>query len=375
MLIGAFVADAASMVSALLNNQETPTTIFVNLKGVLPLAHLTTRPVDARRRWRALMYRVYGQSTNRSTPQPLHWIYGADKIKEKIGDGDTFKHPEFFHPPSCPYYSTEMFPGHYGPGQVSPYGEEMLCLVDYMVKSKGEFASPEGFADALLHWAETFGGRPNSCTKQFAERRKAGGKYPKCGADDYQINSVIKAVVITARYYGRPELADKVEQAIRVHQNDDKAVEFGLAAARALERVIIGNEGLKDVASKPSSDDTDNVKAAVSVTTSNKSLAPLDFLKVVADHAKMENPVYASSCALPGAYMFPLFFILSAAEPSYEEALRENIRLGGDNCSRAVFLGALLAASGSAAPKEWQAKVTGLAEFEKMVDVIVPHKG
>jgi hypothetical protein len=35
---------------------------------------------------------------------PLHWIYDVEKIKELVGD----KNPEFFSPPSCPFYTYEL---------------------------------------------------------------------------------------------------------------------------------------------------------------------------------------------------------------------------------------------------------------------------
>jgi len=55
-----------------------------------------------------------------------------------------------------------------------------------MAKHNGDFESAEGFANELLIWGETFGGRPNHPTKEFVEKRKAGAKAPDCGAFENQ---------------------------------------------------------------------------------------------------------------------------------------------------------------------------------------------
>lgn len=44
--------------------------------------------------------------------------------------------------------------------------------------------------------------------------------------------------VLVARYGGTPELAARVEAAVRSQQNSDVAVAQGVAAARILERVV-----------------------------------------------------------------------------------------------------------------------------------------
>jgi len=298
---------------------------------------------------------------------PLHWIYGMDKVEDILKGSKT---PEFFNPPSCPFYSPETHPGHYNIGQSSPYGEELICLLDYMAKNDGDFVSPESFADALLQWAETFGGRQNHSIKQFVERRKAGAKFPSCGADDNQANAFMKGILIGVRYCGLPELPEKVEQAVRVHQNDDLAVEFGLAAARSIERLIMG-ESLRDLIATPNVDLGGHALEYTKMAAEKASLSTVDFLNVVAGSVG-KNPTMTTSCALPGAFALPLHFTLTST--NYEEAIRDNIRLGGDNCSRACLLGAYFAASGSPIPPEWLAKTSDLKSFAAMVDVLVEKR-
>jgi len=297
---------------------------------------------------------------------PLHWLYGAEKINGAIGAKSD--NPEFFHTPSSPYYSTEAHPGHYGLGQVSPYGEELLCLLNHMAKHKGEFGSPDAFADDLLAWGGSFGGRPNGCTRKFVEQRKAGAKYPECGADDSQASCFIKAVVVTVRYFGKPELMQKVEEAIRTHQNNDLAVLYGQTAARMLERVILG-ETVLDVLTKPDESLDRDVQHAYEFAKEFKSKPIWEFVDILGGHLKLEKPVFATSCALPSAFIMSNWIL--ERDQTFEGALRENIRVGGDNCSRAVLLGALTAASSGTVPGEWKSKVSEAQAYEKLTDILV----
>jgi ADP-ribosylglycohydrolase len=77
---------------------------------------------------------------------------------------------------------------------------------------------------------------------------------------------------------------------------------------------------------------------------------------------------FGSSCAMPGAFTSALLAALSAS--SYEEGIRINIMAGGDNCSRGIYLGALLGAAYGAAgvPASWQAKVTGMSGISKAAE-------
>lgn len=77
------------------------------------------------------------------------------------------------------------------------------------------------------------------------------------------------------------------------------------------------------------------------------------------------------SCAMPGALQNAL--VVAATAKSYEEGLRTNMVAGGDNCSRSVYLGALLGAAYGVGgvPTEWKQKVTGWAEMEKAIDAVV----
>ena len=58
---------------------------------------------------------------------------------------------------------------------------------------------------------------------------------------------------------------------------------------------------------------------------------------------------------------------------SYTDAVNANILAAGDNCSRAIVIGAILAASrgDGAIPEQWKRKTRGIAEVETLAEQIV----
>ncbi len=68
---------------------------------------------------------------------------------------------------------------------------------------------------------------------------------------------------------------------------------------------------------------------------------------------------------------------LPAPARSYVDAVRANILAGGDNASRAVLIGAVLAADNglAAIPDEWKKKTNNYAELEALADKIIARRG
>ena len=138
---------------------------------------------------------------------------------------------------------------------------------------------------AMQEWADTFGGRPDQATKDFLTCRRARRgeeealevaaaaaaadddagdddttianhhqqqprnedveeqeeeeDFPSCGADDDQAHFFLKIIPMTCMFVGHRHRRHYVEQAIRVHQNNEQAVMFGLALSDLLERVLL----------------------------------------------------------------------------------------------------------------------------------------
>jgi ADP-ribosylglycohydrolase len=121
---------------------------------------------------------------------------------------------------------------------LSPYGELLLFRTQHIAATRQ--VDTTAMTEQLYEWAESANsGCEDGALKVFVESVKAGKTYPECGADDSQAICYMKVVPVTCLYAGKPELKQKVEQAIRVHQNNDVAVAFGVAAACVLERVLL----------------------------------------------------------------------------------------------------------------------------------------
>jgi ADP-ribosylglycohydrolase len=69
---------------------------------------------------------IIGAFVADAATMPLHWIYSPDEIRGKLDGRD----PEFFDPPSSPFYDYKL-------GQLSPYGEEALPLLESVTEHGG----------------------------------------------------------------------------------------------------------------------------------------------------------------------------------------------------------------------------------------------
>ena len=324
-----------------------------------------------------------------------HWIYDPKVMAQTV---TSLSAPEFRDPPKPSFYSSEEYPGHYEAGMLSPYGEQLLFVTEYVADTTTNDQDLTGSAmsEAMLDWAATFGGRPDHALTTFMENMKKpedAGKWPNCGADDDQAHIYMKIVPVVSRYAGSPEMVDKLTQAIRVHQNNEKAIAFGIVAGRLLEAVVLGaplEEALEtvqmNVAEELTSSDykDDILKAFARGKRAGKdegSTKTLDDVLLEVSHEIMgeeqsASPFYdlaARSCALPGSFIAPITLLYKYATASnpirsaFAPALRENILASGDTCSRAIFVGAVLGAAGvgseegalwqDAIPSEWNAKL------------------
>ena len=116
--------------------------------------------------------------------QGTHWIYDPKEMASAV---PSVEEPEFKSPPNPSYYSAEEFPGHYGPGMLSPYGEQLLAVTEHLAKI-GRVDGNE-MCDMLFEWANgKYTGRLDTAMKEFVTNVQAGKKFPDCGADDNQGN-------------------------------------------------------------------------------------------------------------------------------------------------------------------------------------------
>jgi hypothetical protein len=130
-----------------------------------------------------------------------------------------------------PFYNHKEFPGHYNFGSLSPYSEQLMQLTLHTA-SQGKIEGTAS-ADATYKWATAYTGRPDHAIKIFVEnmdKLDKSGQWPNCGADDSQAHCFFRAVPVTILYARSTERDAKMEEAIRVDENNNVTVKFGLAA-------------------------------------------------------------------------------------------------------------------------------------------------
>ena len=140
--------------------------------------------------------------------------------------------------------------------------------------------------------------------------------------------------------------------------NNNLAVEFGLASASIIEAVLQGQTietAIFNSYKVASHNVTEVTKKAISLT-------PEDNLTVTSK--------FGTSCKL--VYGFPSVIHNALTSDSYSTAIQKNIYAGGDSSGRAMLLGALLGAANGIGgekgiPLEWIEKLTQKREVESLV--------
>jgi len=183
--------------------------------------------------------------------QPLHWIYDVPKINEIIDKSGNV--PEF-HVPSCnPYYCIET-------GKNSCYGDQCFVLLQSLASCNGlniedlKQTTNRHFGAGSTYDSEAVDGYKwkgdvaktypvhtpwkHFSIKDFLKNYEAG-KSETGSQKDQQIDGVTKIAPVVAMFAGRPEMLQKVEESVRVTQENDIAVVIALAAARILEKFIL----------------------------------------------------------------------------------------------------------------------------------------
>lgn len=123
----------------------------------------------------------------------VHWIYDPVLMLKTV---DNVAAPEFKTVPTPQFYSSTEFPGHYQKGMLSPFGEQLMFVTEYVANAQDVVGAD--MSKAMFEWAETFGGRPDHALSEFVANMKksdGSGAWPNCGADDAQGNVTCKLKV------------------------------------------------------------------------------------------------------------------------------------------------------------------------------------
>lgn len=169
-----------------------------------------------------------------------------------------------------------------------------------------------------------------------------------CGADDAQLPAISKLPPLVARHHGDPDLPAMVESAVRLTNNRDDSVAWGLATARMIAAAIEG------------ADPSAAITAARTGATPQIEAQIADALAMTDKSTAEVAQAFALHCQL--AVAFPVLIHAIATADSFISAIRANILAGGDNCGRSIPIGAVLGACFAgdpdrAAPSDWVARL------------------
>jgi ADP-ribosylglycohydrolase len=289
----------------------------------------------------------------------MHWVYDTVKLEELLKNDEKTESPEFFSPPSCPYYTLEQ-------GEQSPWGAEALELLRYL-GTNDDFDGPS-YSKFSFESIQAYKGRLNGCFKVFRDNYEKGNEWQDCGdPEDTQAHSMIKVPTLVARYYALEPAAfvEKVTSFFLMHQSHPMAKDFGVASALILKRIVNDGDSIADAVKWTQASElvADQVKEALQKVDKKlqESTPPPTLTAVAAD--------WGQSCGNPHVFMVSVYCMLTTS--TYAQALRLNIRAGGDNCSRGTMIGACMAAASTAqdpVPEEWKSQTNDMAEVNDMFD-------
>ncbi|XP_029561827.1 crystallin J1A [Salmo trutta] len=310
---------------------------------------------------------IIGSAVADAAAQPLHWVYDLDKLDGFLNEAPT---PEFRPKSANPFYRRDT-------GNQSCYGDQAFVLLESLSECGGlnvndlrkrtyNFFGPRSEYDTPVNdpYRDRSGPRPqlpiegpwrHGSIKSFMKNMDAGKEETGCETD-FQPDGIAKLAPIVALYAGKPDMLEKVEEAVRVTQNNDACVAETLAAARILEHFILNGP------------DEKVLDSVLDQLTDPNRKQPQDLDKAVVGHIYQvrENlskahqdlipSVFPNSCGLPGSFQAALHGVLTAKE--FDQAIRDTMVCGGCTCSRSSFIGACLGAQIGlqGIPNSWKTK-------------------
>ena len=220
------------------------------------------------------------------------------------------------------------------PGAASQYGAQMMVMARSLARMgtydaddyAAEFRATFGYGGTWVGYID----RPTRATldamtaAEAAERPLTG-----CGADDAQLPAVSKLPPLVARHHDDARLAEMIESAVRVTNNRDDSVAWGHAVAAMIRAAVQGATPEDAVTAARGADAM--IDNQIELALAMRAKTPSEVATAIALHCQLE-------------VAFPVLCHSIATATDYQSAVRANILAGGDNCGRAVPIGAVIGA-------------------------------
>jgi hypothetical protein len=285
----------------------------------------------------------------------LHWVYDPARIAEI----EPLRGIVFLPPDSSNYSGIKGYFAHRlkVAGDSSSYGEACLLMLKHLAQHGGfnrveyqsEFRAYFGPGGEYVGYIDT----PTRLTLGTLSVLEPS-KFPAAsGADDDQLPALAALPALVAGHKGaREELIARVEDAVRVTNNNGLAISAARCASAALFNLLHGMPLPQAF----------NEVLPLAGNTLEPLLAEALAMPQLDSLAAAER--FGSSCHV--AEGLPLIFHLALRAPDYKTAVECNIRAGGDNCGRSIMLGAIVAAHVALRnPSEFPIPLPWLARYRK----------
>ena len=289
----------------------------------------------------------------------LHWLYDPDRISRVAAT----KGLVFIQPDMNDYSGTKGYFAHAGKsaGDSSSYGETCLLMLNHLAKH-GHFSRAAYQAEYRSYFGPggAYTGYIDSPTRHtlYTLLPLDPSAFPAAsGADDDQHPALAALPALVAVHEGSvDDLMARVEEVVRITNNNSLAVAAGQCAASVLFKILHGEPIIQALAN--------------ALPFAGNVLEPLlgQALAMTSLDGIAAAQSFGSSCHVTEG--LPVVFHIARHAADYRSAIESNISAGGDSCGRSIMLGAIVAAASAAGkrgaafpvPLQWLARYRKLAE-------------
>ena len=308
---------------------------------------------------------ILGALVGDAASMGFHWLYDQTRIRELNPSA-----PEFRQPDRRDYEGVSGYFAHAtkNAGELSHYGEQAKLMLQSLSSCPEDYS--QRHYQALFHQFFGYGGAYvgyiDHATRDTLNRMEEAGtalqESPEgtyFGSNDLQLPAVSKLPALVARFAGDTRLAAVTESAVRVTNNVDVSVEYGLVAARAIEAAILTASPVLAIEAGLRAA-SERIAVELQPAEERKGLSSAEF-----------SAALGLSCELK--FGVPSVFHQLRDVASFAGAIRENIWIGGDSCGRAILLGSVLGACFGVGgelgiPEPWVARLPERKKIDLWID-------
>lgn len=302
---------------------------------------------------------VWGQFVGDAAALGTHWIYDLDDMARKFPQG-----VQGFETPQAGHYHTGK-----QSGDQTHYGDAALLLLESLAACGGRFREN----DFGMRFQSFFGSpacrsyRDHATRETLEHLQEQPGNFQN-GADDDQLATVSRLAPVVVAYQKEDflEAADAIRRLTLVTQNHATAHACAMAHAVLLRTILEGTPfreafELTRKSREVSCDGSDYFEFAY-------MLRELDVVTATGR--------FGQSCPLPQSFPSALHAAWRHQD-SFEDAVLNSVRAGGDNAGRASMVGAWLGAAHGmeGIPTAWIEKLTARDRIAKAIEQLFLNLG